>query len=248
MMDSNYRFCGAPLSISECARCLELHGLSKNIAAYRSHNELFLKSAHRVICPSSESLRLMKQYYPSLNYCIQAHENTETLELKRLEALFTRNQVDADKDVSILILGYLTGHKGCYQLERIIAHWKNSDHSYNNKINWVLVGKCTINKRDFYHLENFLTETGEYDFGEANKLISLYPKSIIFFPGLVPETYSYTLSEAIASGMPILAPEVGAYPERLHGLDYAWLYDIKLSPKQVGERLKEVIRMAFQQQ
>ena len=37
----------------------------------------------------------------------------------------------------------------------------------------------------------------------------------MWFPDQVPETYSYTLSVALASGLPIVASALGALPERL---------------------------------
>ena len=40
---------------------------------------------------------------------------------------------------------------------------------------------------------------------------------MILFPAQVPETYAYTLSVALASGLPIVASALGAFPERLAG-------------------------------
>lgn len=45
------------------------------------------------------------------------------------------------------------------------------------------------------------------------------------FPAQWPETYSYTLSHALASGLPIIAPNLGAFPERLSGRACATLFD-----------------------
>ena len=38
-----------------------------------------------------------------------------------------------------------------------------------------------------------------------------------------PETYSYTLTTAIDSGLPIVATEIGALPERLTGRPQTWI-------------------------
>ena len=48
---------------------------------------------------------------------------------------------------------------------------------------------------------------------------------MIFFPGQCPETYSYTLSYALATGLPIVAPRLGALSERLTDYPQAWLVD-----------------------
>jgi glycosyltransferase involved in cell wall biosynthesis len=45
-----------------------------------------------------------------------------------------------------------------------------------------------------------------------------------------PETFSYTLSAAIASGIPVVATRIGAFTERLEGRPYTWLADHRTSP------------------
>ena len=56
-------------------------------------------------------------------------------------------------------------------------------------------------------------------------LIGRERPDVIFFPGQCPETYSYTLSYALATGLPIVAPRLGALGERLTGYPRAWLVD-----------------------
>ena len=41
----------------------------------------------------------------------------------------------------------------------------------------------------------------------------------------MPETYSYTLTAAIDSGLPIVAARIGALPERLAGRPLTWFMD-----------------------
>jgi hypothetical protein len=38
-----------------------------------------------------------------------------------------------------------------------------------------------------------------------------------------PETFSYTLSEAFAAGLPVVASDVGAFRERALGRPWSWL-------------------------
>ena len=53
---------------------------------------------------------------------------------------------------------------------------------------------------------------------------------MIWFPVQVPETYSYTLTAAIYSGLPIVASRIGALPERLEGRPLTWLVDDAAAP------------------
>ena len=58
---------------------------------------------------------------------------------------------------------------------------------------------------------------GQYDDRELPQLLVAEKPDVIFFPAQVPETYSYTLSVALASGVPIVASALGALSERLAG-------------------------------
>jgi len=62
-----------------------------------------------------------------------------------------------------------------------------------------------------------LTIHGQYIDAELPLLIGAEKPDVILFPAQVPETYAYTLSVALASGLPIVASALGAFPERLVG-------------------------------
>jgi hypothetical protein len=68
-----------------------------------------------------------------------------------------------------------------------------------------------------------LTITGSYPDGSLDRLIALERGDVVFFPAQVPESYSYTLSAAMRSGLPIVATDLGALPERLRGYAAATL-------------------------
>jgi hypothetical protein len=56
---------------------------------------------------------------------------------------------------------------------------------------------------------------GQYDDANLAQLVVAEKPDVILFPQQVPETYAYTLSVALASGLPIVASALGALPERL---------------------------------
>ena len=61
---------------------------------------------------------------------------------------------------------------------------------------------------------------------------------VIWFPAQVPETYSYTLSVALATRLPIVASALGAFPERLAGRPRSWLVPWDASPAQWNAALQ----------
>jgi glycosyltransferase involved in cell wall biosynthesis len=60
-----------------------------------------------------------------------------------------------------------------------------------------------------------ITITGRYNESEVFDLIAAEQPDIIFLPSIWPETYSYTLSIAMACGLPIAVFDIGAQAERL---------------------------------
>jgi glycosyltransferase involved in cell wall biosynthesis len=70
-----------------------------------------------------------------------------------------------------------------------------------------------------------ITFTGEYQEDQLPALIAELKPHVLWLPAQWPETYSYTLSAAIESGLPIVASNIGAFPERLAGRPMTWLVD-----------------------
>lgn len=79
---------------------------------------------------------------------------------------------------------------------------------------------------------------GQYsDENEAVRLLGSLNVSKIFFPGLVPETYSYTLDLAMKSNLPIIACNVGAIPERLTSYEKSFIFDLGSTAQEVLQLL-----------
>ena len=60
---------------------------------------------------------------------------------------------------------------------------------------------------------------GAYRDADVGALLGAYRAEIVLFPNRLPESFSYTLSEVWAAGMPVIVPDHGALGERVarHG-------------------------------
>ena len=54
----------------------------------------------------------------------------------------------------------------------------------------------------------------------------------MWFPAQWPETYSYTLSACLLAGVPIVVPDLGAFPERVSHRPWTWVRPWRASAEQ----------------
>jgi glycosyltransferase involved in cell wall biosynthesis len=89
-----------------------------------------------------------------------------------------------------------------------------------------------------------LSVTGSYPDERLDELLALERADAVLFLSQVPETYSYTLTVALRSRLPIFAPDFGAFPERLHGDRSATLFEWNAQPAALNDALLARLRPA----
>lgn len=78
---------------------------------------------------------------------------------------------------------------------------------------------------------------GAYQEADLPELLAWLNADLAWFPAQCPETYSYTLSACLAAGLPVMASDLGALPERLHDRAWTWLVDWQATPSQWVDHL-----------
>jgi glycosyltransferase involved in cell wall biosynthesis len=68
-----------------------------------------------------------------------------------------------------------------------------------------------------------VTEAGPYRNEQLPGLLREMGAHVVWFPAQWPETFSYTLSVCLELGLPVVAPDMGAFPERLAGRSWSWI-------------------------
>jgi glycosyltransferase involved in cell wall biosynthesis len=64
---------------------------------------------------------------------------------------------------------------------------------------------------------------GPYPDSALVALLADLKPHLVWFPAQAPETYSYTLSASLQAGLPVVTPDLGAFPERLGGRPWTWI-------------------------
>jgi GT2 family glycosyltransferase len=191
-------YCGEP-DANGCAACLTRRpgqwGL--DIAAWRGAFGKLLRGADRVIAPSHDVSTRMRRYFADVAVQLWPHPESEPPPPPRI--------------ARVAVLGNLSPEKGL----RVVAACAREAKAQDLPLVFRLLGSTTEPVPQSPDAP--LTIYGQYVDADLPRLIAAERPDVILFPAQVPETYAYTLSVALATGLPIVASALGAFPERLRG-------------------------------
>jgi len=203
------RYCGEP-DLAGCARCVDErpNGWGLSITPWRDIQHRLLSQAERIFVPSEMVAHKLTSHWPTLPLRVLAHP-------PRHEWL---QPVQAVR--KIVVMGGLSPTKG---LHRVVACATEAQLN-KRPLHFVLLGYTS----EVVPLSPELpvSLTGQYEDEDLPALLALQRADAVWFPSQIPETYSYTLDVAMASGLPVLADSgTGAVAHRLahyahgHALD-----------------------------
>ncbi len=191
---------GLPAYVLDLHRTLEvplditLHDYLAD-AEWRQRMGLLLGAAERVIAPSHDLARRMKEYFPDIAIQVRNHPDL---------AAPPKNAPH-----KVLILGALTVEKGL----KIVEACALDARVRKLPLFFKLIGHTAESVARFPDAP--LAIGGTYREEDLEQLIALEKADAFLFPSQVPESYSYTLTAALRTNLPIIASALGAFIERL---------------------------------
>jgi GT2 family glycosyltransferase/glycosyltransferase involved in cell wall biosynthesis len=197
LADESGRYCGEP-DTAGCNACIAKRpsqwGL--DILAWRHLFHDLLHKAQRVIVPSSDLGARMLRYFPDVATVHMPHpegyEPTPALH-------------------KVVLLGSIAPIKGLKALEACVK----DAAARGLPLHFHVIGHVALPLATWPSVP--LTVGGSFPDGKLGELIALERPDAFLFLSQVPETYSYTLTAAMQTGLPVIATLVGALPERLRG-------------------------------
>lgn len=208
-------YCGEK-GIAACQQCLArrkfVYGASgtrvQDIYKWRKMWEEYLEGAALVVVPSRDMEKRVRKYYPNIH--LRMIENPELIPVK--------SQVK-----QIGLIGALSKAKGGQKVKECLDYCA-ANHL---KLHFVLFGTLpdiVLNTDE----SKYITILGPY---EEETIYSQIPEHLIdffWFPGICPETYSYTLTIPVRLGIPCISTDLGAIASRIQehhwGQTYPWQY------------------------
>lgn len=191
--------------------CGEAYPIPSNMSPeqWRQRCGGIINSATVVLSPSHYTANIYKEYFPNANLCVTYH--CDYFEDRPYPSV-TRSRKQSKEIFKVLVLGALGREKGADLLDHTASLAANSKHP----LEFHLVGYA------YRQLSKHVTVHGAYQDDQLTGIIEGIKPDLIWFPCHWPETYSYTLSAALKTGLPVAAPDIGAFVERIAGRPWSW--------------------------
>lgn len=217
-------YCGAP-PIDACELCVAVDGRHEALSFaaprrapaelgapadvvrdHRRRGHALLAGARRIFAPSRDTAERTVAMLGPLAVHVLPHPE------RALPPAPSVRSADRGGRVKIAVLGGIGLHKGYLRLLEVARH-ASREHL---PLEFVLFGTA-IGAGALRRLDN-VRITGSYERHELPSLVADAGCSVAAFFSVWPETYSYTLSEALALGLVPVVYDLGAPAERLRAL------------------------------
>lgn len=213
------------LKEKNCAACLKqkIGVLNDIIPNWQRQWNCFLSRLDLVIFPSISTKSIVESKLEHLNSKVIEHG----IDLQRVKG---KNR-EEDAFFNVAFVGVMTKHKGSDVLEYLINNCEDK------RIKFHLFGDSQVdilkkNKPNYiYH--------GKYKREQLPALLNEQNINIVCNLSIWPETYSYTLTETIASGKPVLCYNLGAVAERVKRYNLGWVVKDK-SEESVMKAIEDI--------
>lgn len=200
---SDGHYCGEP-DPAGCRKCLKRDGSDygePDIVSWRNDHMRLLEGASSIISPSTDAKERLQRHFRELTITVRAHE-----EVTPARQISRRSR--ANGRLRIGTLGAISPIKG---FNTLLACAKDA-RSRDLPLDFVVVGYTSDDARARHA---GIDVTGPYANGDALKRIKAADLDMLFLASRWPETWSYTLSLALQTGLPVAAFDIGAIAERL---------------------------------
>jgi len=222
----NGGYCGEP-PVEDCESCIRKHGTalekSLSVKALRSRSASILQLANMVIAPSNDVRSRLARYFPELPVKVMAWE-------KPFEPS-SCPRASLDGRVRVVVIGAISIPKGF----QILLECARDAAERDLRLDFIVIGFTCDDAALLATERAFIS--GPYTDNEVPALLEREQAHVAFFPSIIPETWCYALSHALARGLPIVAFALGAIAERLATYAEAELLPLSMTAAGINDAL-----------
>ena len=236
LLDDGGEYSEVPIEPAACDACLKRGGAHRDmnpsydriwpdITAWRDKWHDLLKNAQLLIAPSQAAADIYNRVFVDLPLEVHSHQGpaAPSVEVK---------PVEAPDEIRVALLGGIGVHKG-YNAIIGLLRWAEKRE---RKLKFVLIGFSDDIEliRSFPNLEDLGPYTADT---LAGKIAASRAQTALFLSPW-PETYVYTLSEALSHGLTPVAFDIGAPSNRLRALGVGELVPTDASHARIVKAIK----------
>ncbi len=226
MLYCNEKYCG-DMTEHDCEKCLIHTERAANniIPEWQNDWNDFLKKFDSIIVPSNDTKQRINAVYSDIELKVVEHGvNVD-------ESDYTPK---LDHKLRIAFTGVLCRHKGAEMLRSLINNCNDSNIEFHS------FGRVESEFADLQKNTSNYTYHGPYKREEIGNLLAKHKINLICFLQICPETYSYTVNEAVASKIPVLSVDLGAGADRIKENNLGWIVPKDASCEEILETLTQI--------
>lgn len=212
-----------------CDLCLQKHFGDKeySISLWQKEMHSCLSMADKIIAPSQSAKDICLSFYKNLQIDVIEHGYKQT-NIKQFISPIDKK----DSSYNIAFIGGITEIKGLEHLKNLVKITKGTD------VNIHLFGSV---RDTFYNVnsKNYIYH-GEYEREQLPSLLAKYRIKLTCLLSIWPETFAYTLSEALITEIPVLVLNVGALGERVNKIGGGWVLPLNSSDEQIYSAIQNI--------
>lgn len=238
LSDFEEKYCGVPQDLGVCIPCLK-----KNLNWYHSwypkeNRPIDIAVWRRPFAELFEAATTITFFDQSSVEIVRKAFYLEDSKVKVIPHAINYfkcdNRMDITGPLHIGILGTLSHMKGGNEVKALSEHI--DEHGLEIPI--TVVGPSLVDTPPRINVH------GNYTPNDLPIIISKQGINVILMPSIVPETFSYTISEAMKMGLPIVAFDLGAQGNRVKQYALGKVVPLGSSPQVVLAAIQSVLKTA----
>jgi glycosyltransferase involved in cell wall biosynthesis len=235
LINGKRSYCGEP-DEAGCNQCLarlgddQGHPVKKSIESWRDGFGRRLGHARRVFAPSADVRDRIERYFPNLSVHLRPHPESLP-ELKSLAAVLAPGE-----PVRVAVVGTITAVKGS---ERLLACARDAV-ARKLPLEFHVIGS-TDRDAVFSRIGN-VRVSGRYRRQEVYERIAAARCQLAFLPSVCPESFMFTLSIVMASGLYTVCFDLGAQASRLRRWGWGRVLRLDTGPAAINDSLLATAR------
>ena len=218
-------YCGKKPKEEKCNECLNcIYKTKIDIKAWRNEWNYLLSNADHVITPSQATKDEIQEVYSKVDIDVIEHGIDITKE---------KSELTVDGGIQdIAFIGAIGYHKGSKILEDFIK--TNMIPNVRIHLFGIIDSQYTKNNKHYINHGKYVRE-------ELKDLLKKNNIKLICLLSTWPETYSYTMTEAIACGIPVISFDFGAIAERIHKYKLGWVIKPTNNSFEIAKEISKIM-------